>query len=575
MTKLFQKAALLLILFFLTISPTYAQRELNYIYLFDCTQSMKGYAGAKDIWEPTKEYLNESISMLPPNATVSIIPFQDINYPVIQFIAKDFNWRRVEKLFDKYVNTRTRTNICAAWDEGIKLIDPNKENYFFILTDGIDNVEGIPALTARIKNWCNRFKNSYAFYVMLTKKAENNEILKAIKESCNIIDITIGDKPKPIVRLSYNSISINSDQLEKVFDIRIPIIGRYKANIRNNDQNFEANIIDGIFDNGKASYRIKTTSRNASAQSERYRFKYRVVSDELNITNPEVEVTVVNIPERILYLVDESEVNIGRARFYSSFLFVPKKEQSILEFDLKPDFNYHAKIAQSKIRFQISGRDGGKDYDVFFNGQPITSGEFELNSDIKTAVLGVKFHDNAREGKRYFNLKAKNPYNLNRINDEAPENFELSLRAHYQYLMNPLLKGLIWFLIIALIILLLYAIFNRISNSKIKYNVALIEPVSKALLRKNEARKLVLTSNRNLKQSMYNLLLYGKTKYVYDDFWLDNFELIAAQKGVRISRSKVYNCEPYSGVLKPNDENNGVYSLIHFENKESIILKIK
>lgn len=101
-----------LFLLFMGMATTlFAQRELNYIYLFDCTQSMKGYAGAKDIWEPTKEYLKESISMLPANATVSIIPFQHKNYPVIQFVANDFSWRRVENLFDKYVAAVTKTNI--------------------------------------------------------------------------------------------------------------------------------------------------------------------------------------------------------------------------------------------------------------------------------------------------------------------------------------------------------------------------------------------------------------------------------------------------------------------------------
>ena len=574
MIKIYLKAFLILFTFVVNVPALNAQRELNYIYLFDCTKSMKGFAGAKDIWEPTKQYLNESISMLPHDATVNIIPFGNNPSKPLQFLAKDFNWDSVESVFDKQINFHTATNICAAWDEGIKLIDEHKENYFFILTDGIDNVEGTAALSNRIRDWCQKFKFSHAFYLMLTEAAENDEILDAINESCSITVIGPTFNPKPIVRLSYNSIMINSDELNKINDIRIPIIGRYNAKIINGDQNYNVNLIDDFFDNGKASYQILNYGSNAS-QSEHYKFKFQIVSDELKIANPEVEVTIINIPERILNLAIESEINIGRARFYPSFLFVPKKEQNLLEVDLSPIFNSHAITARSSLKFVVSGHGGKKDYDVYYNGEPVISDVIEITSDNSTAALGIKFHDNAKEGKRYFNVKASSFYNLNRINNVSPEEFEFSIRARYQAGMNPLLKVIIGLAILILITIVLLSIIFRISNGKIKYNLSIEKPVYKALLRRNEARKLVLTSNKRLNQTTFNRMLKGKTKYVYDDFWHDDFVLTAATRGVRISKSRIYDCEPFGGILKPNDNNNGQFSLIHTETKKTIILKIR
>lgn len=146
----------------------HAQRERNYIYLFDCTQSM---ITVQDIWEPTKTYLREDIERQSPSSTVTIIPFQGNAHPAIQFECKDFNWSKIEEQFNKYIKDKTNTNICSAWDNGVKHIDVNKDNYLYILTDGEDNVYGTEALCQRIREWCGKYKNSYAFYVMLTESA--------------------------------------------------------------------------------------------------------------------------------------------------------------------------------------------------------------------------------------------------------------------------------------------------------------------------------------------------------------------------------------------------------------------
>ena len=67
---------LLATLLLLTVAVTVkAQRERNYIYLFDCTQSMEGYGGQPDIWSQTKQWLWDDIGQL-KDGQITIIPFQ-------------------------------------------------------------------------------------------------------------------------------------------------------------------------------------------------------------------------------------------------------------------------------------------------------------------------------------------------------------------------------------------------------------------------------------------------------------------------------------------------------------------
>ena len=166
--RIFNLKSFLIIISMLSALNLYAQRERNYIYLFDCTQSMSGYGGSPDIWEQTKQYLKSDIEILSENSTVNIVPFQGKAYDVIRFERNEYKWNKINKVLDTYIQNVTNTNICSAWDSGVKLIDENKDNYLFLLTDGADNSNGskeqsLEAVCKRIKEWCGKYKNSYAF----------------------------------------------------------------------------------------------------------------------------------------------------------------------------------------------------------------------------------------------------------------------------------------------------------------------------------------------------------------------------------------------------------------------------
>lgn len=569
----------LTIFFFAGSLNVIAQKELNYIYLFDCTQSMEGYGGAPNIWEITKQYLKNNLDNVPDDANVFIVPFQGFAHPTIQSKASGLSWGSIESKIDRYIKTNTNTNIVAAWDEGMKYIDPKKDNYFFVLTDGNDNVFGIGELCKRIKEWCKRYDSSHVFYVMLTNNARNAQIEEAALSCKNVSVILPGDDPKPplpIVKLAPKEFTINSDELIKTHEIRITNNGDFKAKITTDNIVFNPILEGGKFEKGKAKIKVNLSSRELPSEDS-YSFKCEVNSNELTIVNPEIIITIVNTPEKTLDLSskNEEEIYLGKAKFYPGFLFIKKKKQTILTWDLEPIFNKSALKAKSEVKFELNDNISSNDYDIYFNNELKRDRQFIVKTGLKNAIIGIQFHDNAKEGKRFFNLKHIKNSNIDRIDGLESIRFNKSIRAIYQMTLNPLLKGMIWLAALCTIFFVVAAIFRRISNRKIKYNLSIVEPVNKALLRKNEARKLILTSNRKLKQSIFHKLLNGKNKIVYDEFWLENIEFTSAIRGVRVHPNKIYLCDPHGGILKPNDESEGLYTLSNENNNQVIKIKIR
>ena len=171
---------LLLFLSLIMSVSVFAQRERNYIYLLDCTKSMTGYNGSPKIWEPTRNYLKKELDKHTPGTTLHVIPFQEKVLPAFSFDANDLDWNKIDKELQKHVENVTNTNICDAWDATDKYIDPHKDNYIILLTDGKDNVKGMEAVSKKLRDWCGKYPNSYAFYVQLTEAAIDPSVVKVI-----------------------------------------------------------------------------------------------------------------------------------------------------------------------------------------------------------------------------------------------------------------------------------------------------------------------------------------------------------------------------------------------------------
>lgn len=166
-------------------SQTYMQEKR--IYLVDVTASMIGKGNVKtpDIFSKVKEGLLETIDNInTPSTEIVIVPFTNKPHEKMngQIIAKDGILENIKSLSIKPGDT----NIADAWNYAVQEIDSTRVNYLFILTDGLHNCgPEKDSLYNDLRKWADISKDQYyfAFYVMLTPNAKEQEI-------CNIVDET-------------------------------------------------------------------------------------------------------------------------------------------------------------------------------------------------------------------------------------------------------------------------------------------------------------------------------------------------------------------------------------------------
>lgn len=511
-----------ILLFMIYALAGYAQRERNYIYLFDCTQSMDGYNGSPRIWEQTKQWLWDDIEQL-RDGQVTLIPFQGESYEPIAFDRSAYKRAKLEKPLDEYIQKVTNTNICAAWDAGVKLLDEHKDNYLYVLTDGLDNVQGTAALCQRIRSWCNQNKNSYVFYVMLTQYAKDPGLMDAIN-SCSTVFLIDGDGKHlpPFGAFTSNEITVNTRDFSPQ-TLSFSAAGTYQAQVENADELFQVGISD--ISQGHATFTV--TPRDAGQLHEAlegqdvYSFDVKVKGQELQILNDVIHVHVINKPERVLQMKGE-EVNLGHASHYRQFLFKAASAPDTLEADLGAVFNGEALANHSSARMQLTSESlGNGDYTLLLNGTEMTDKTFTLDETTGEARLGLVLHPDAPTGKHYFSLMPQKTHELDRINNLEPQDFTLSLRARYSRSMNPLLFACI-LLAIALVTLLVFWLLVIKPVRYVSFKAVRLmltgEPSYYQNYRIKGAREIRFISGRPRRQNVLNRLFTGEILYKPNPF---------------------------------------------------------
>lgn len=537
-----------------------AQRERNYIYLLDCTKSMIGYGGTPNIWQPTKDYLKNELEKHTPGTTLHVVPFQDKILSSYNFKAEDLKWNSIEKDLDKIVQNLTRTNICDAWDATDRFIDLHKDNYIILLTDGKDNVKGGEALAKKLHDWCGKYPNSYAFYVQLTEAAIDQSVAKVINICDNefIVDATNGI---PVFGGFDNGLIIyaNTLNLKKTHLIGFSSVGKYVANAVCDDPYFDVKVVDGKIENGIVPVQIVARQPIAqinAAIPQTYNFTFDVQSKDVKIINPTVKVEMTNKPERALETISE-ETSMGKATWYDSFLFWGASDPDTLSVDLKAVFNDEAKKDGSAVQLQIVDPDGGKDFQLLYNNQPVENGLIILRSSDKTpTILSIVFDTDAKEGNRYLSIKEKSKQELDKINDEPVEKYQLTLRAKYAVNWNPLKTILMWLgiLILAALLLWLLLIKHFIYPSIGVRTIQINDPYFSKINVKGKRR--VVFTNKNMKQGLISRIFTGEILYKKNEIWTSPlaFEAGAKKRTLRVVRTKDYTFDPYTSTLKaPND----------------------
>ena len=554
-----------------------AQRERNYIYLFDCTKSMTGYgSGNPDIWVRTKSYLQNDLAKHTPETSIHIVPFQGKVLTSFSFMAKDLCWKDINKKLDEYVQNVTNTNICEAWDAIGTHIDLHKDNYVILLTDGKDNVRGMDALMTKLKNWCCKYPNTYAFYVLLTENAVDPKIASVIN-LCDNEFVVDARKGIPVFGSFDKELVIyaNTLNLKKIHNFDFSTAGKYEAKAICNDPYFDVKIVGGKIKDGKVSAQIsakQSISQINTTIPQTYDFTFDVQAKGVDIINPTIKVVMTNKPERELEMISE-EQNFGEVEWYDSFLFWGAKEPDTLKIDLKAIFNDEAKKDGSSFCVKIADYDGMKDYHLFFNGKDITDGIIKLDAKSmpSNTMLGIVFTSDAKEGKRYFNIKANGHNALECVNGSPANKYEVTVRASYDIKWNPLKIFLFWLFVAIIVALLIwFIILKYVFYPTFKVgSIMVTDPYYSNIIIKG-ARQIVF-SNKRIEQSTLNKIFTGKIITNVNPCWSKPLVMEPAnRKKIRVRHTNTYVFDPFSSQLSHRTE----YTVENTETNEKIKMTI-
>ena len=266
------KRFLMLILTGLLCLPLWAQTSIRRVYMWDVTLSMTGKAGCPDIWQPVKEALIQEINLISdPSVEIVVIPFQHraLNEQMQREYATADGKSKLVSFIRGYQLPRTWTGNAAAGYEDFEngkttmtalyaplkycldnIITPDKTNFLEFMTDGVSDFENDKEqFEELVRNWCSMAegKNLYAFYVMLTPQARNDQIKSVNQcERLKMVDPTDGpvvislQELTPPEKISFNT----HDDYGKSFTLKLSsstsaVLNKgYKVRVTSNENPF-------------------------------------------------------------------------------------------------------------------------------------------------------------------------------------------------------------------------------------------------------------------------------------------------------------------------------------------------
>lgn len=527
-------------------------RLRNSIYIFDCTQSMQGNAAKNvpDIWQATKSSLKSRIEREPADARIVIIPFQAQPYPAIIFERRDFDWEKVDGKFEEYIKRLTNTNICDSWTAGEKYIDLTRNNYIYLMTDGVDTDAGRRAKLADVfRQFCaHNYPDTHGFYVRLTENAIVEDNIRDIIEGCKNLDIVSPADKTDFGSFDSRVININTHELpcRRIVDFSDP--GIFKANATSHDPNFIVDVVDGEIKNGILEFEIRSaygddkTRLHDELGDENYDFDITIASDNIHITDPRIEVRVVNRPERVLEFkgIAHDEDDLGKSLRHEGFLFSTATAPDTLSINLAPAFNDEARRDRASVSMKVSSNITGADTNditILFNGRELADSCFTLKAgDTTPGILSVVFRPGCEDTKLSLSLAQLSSKNLDRIGETPADEFTHSFRAECENEMNPLAKGLLWTASIIIAALILwFALLKRQFFPPISKITTIMITKPYVSQRKVRGARLVVFSDKPVRQGFFNRLFTGRIVSEVNPVWTSRCEMRHARNGVRFS----------------------------------------
>lgn len=144
---------ILSIVLFVIFWATSASSQYNNIFIIDCSRSMicpnadktgNWKTEERDIrWNPAKAALKEWIDSYEDNDLITLLLFNDKVVSTISKKKKDIDLSNIAKELDNAVESHHgKTSICNAWSMAERYFDSQKYNFFYIITDGMDDHNG-------------------------------------------------------------------------------------------------------------------------------------------------------------------------------------------------------------------------------------------------------------------------------------------------------------------------------------------------------------------------------------------------------------------------------------------------
>lgn len=529
-------------------------RNRNYIYVFDCTQSMDSEFG---IWEDAKKWLHEDIKRKREDALITIVPFRDKSDGVIPpFMRKDMNWRLLENRFENLISSpHKKTGICKAWDEAVKYIRPGFDNWFILLTDGKDEYDGSSEVQRRMREWCMHHSGCNAYVVTLSATAK--EALWTDLSNCDDIDIIDGSGFIPIIGTFDNTPLSMLANSPRNFIVDFSEEGVFKAHIESNDKYYNINLKDNNISKEEATIVITEKAPNIRPIVN-HEISFNIISDEHEVKFRKSDFTIFVDPRDLSNIdfikASNDEFNGGTLQTYSRFIFYPEKSYDEVSIDLGALFNDQAKNQKASMKFTVNiPNDIQGKCKLFFNKKE-TNNSFELLSNTDESILTIRIPHIANEGKYYIELKGVGS-NIESVNAELSSSYNTTIYVKHIIKWNPLKTILFWILIVFVICIVCRIIYSH-TRKGVRCGIDYIHTNGQdVLVKKSNCNRIILTSQPK-KQGFCNFLLNGRTLYnivsipeLKSDIQLNSYRRSRHNMSMRFKTNKNFN---YDGILIRN-----------------------
>lgn len=254
-------------------------------------------------------------------------------------------------------------------------------------------------------------------------------------------------------------------------------------------------------------------------------------------------------------------INFGTSTYSDSFLF-SESTNSTVEKKIKINFNNWAQKNKgfADLYFVDDGDKiigtPGSNVKLFINDKHIIDGIIQLSSVIRgndslTIELKLDPSDKSKNFNGYLILRDGNIERINNIETLNSSGIELfKWNAKQDVVMNPLKKGLLWFLGVLSTSLLIWVLLmrNRIYPKMARGQIILNSPYYKST--KTKGARQIIFSNKHYKQGWFNKLFAGEIIYEKNDFWQEEIKFSPARRRqIRIKMPAHYNIQPFTSKI--------------------------